>query len=371
MKNNTLKTGIICFISALLGAGCLFGGMYFFPTSFGKVITETVEKTVETRNVTVNDTGIAEAVDKIYDAVVVVKNYQKQELYSTGTGFVYEIDGNIAYILTNHHVIEGGNDIYVQFTDGTSVQSKLVGSDKYADIAVLSMEANDSVKIASIGSSENIRVGDTVFAVGAPLDASTYSGTVTRGIISGKNRMVSVSLSNKNVSDWVMSVLQTDAAINSGNSGGPLANANGEVIGITSLKLVNSGVEGMGFAIPIETAMEYAHKIMNGEKIERPYLGVKMLNMSDARQAYYPRLENLGVTNGVFISEVEKNSPSEKGGLKAADVIVKVDGEEVSTIAYLKYRLYQHEIGDEVTLTVYRDGSELDVKLKLTEASTD
>lgn len=371
MKNGQMKNILLCFCSAIVGAGCFFGGMYFFPNSFGKVITETVEKTVETRNVTINDTGIAEAVDKIYDAVVVVKNYQKKELYSTGTGFVYEVDGNTAYILTNHHVIDGGDEVYVQFTDGTSVKTKVVGSDKYADIGVLSIEANDSVKVASLGSSEESRVGDTVFAVGAPLDATTYSGTVTRGIISGKNRMVSVSLSNKNMSDWVMSVLQTDAAINSGNSGGPLSNANGEVIGVTSLKLVNSGVEGMGFAIPIETAMEYAHKIMRGEKIERPYLGVSMTNLSEAKQLYYPRLENIEISSGIFISKVEKDSPAEVAGLKPLDVIIKVDGEEVSSVAYLKYRLYQHEVGEEVTLTVYRDGEEVDLRVKLTEASTD
>ena len=107
MKKETLKSILLCMVSAVFGAGCLFGGMYFFPDSFGKVITETVEKTVETRNVTIHDTGIAEAVDKIYDAVLVVKNYKNKELYSTGTGFVYEIDGDRAYILTNHHVIEG------------------------------------------------------------------------------------------------------------------------------------------------------------------------------------------------------------------------------------------------------------------------
>lgn len=371
MKNEKLKSAFLCFVSAVIGAGCFFGGMYFFPNSFGKVVTETVEKTVETRNVTINDTGIAEAVDKIYDAVVVVQTYKKKELYSTGTGFVYEVDGNTAYILTNHHVIESGDEIFVQFTDGNTVKTTVVGSDKYADIAVLSIDANDSVKIASIGSSEDLRVGDTVFAVGAPLDASTYSGTVTRGIISGKNRMVSVSLNSQNVSDWVMSVLQTDAAINSGNSGGPLSNANGEVIGITSLKLVNSGVEGMGFAIPIETAMEYAHKIMKGEKIERPYLGVSMLDLTTARQQYYPRLENLGVSTGVFIPEIVKGGPAEKAGLKVADVITKVDGEDISSMAYFRYCLYQHKVGDDMVLTVYRDGNELDITVKLTESSSD
>lgn len=367
MKKDTIKNIIICIISGLVGAGILFLGLYFFPGTFSKVITETVE----TRNVNITDTGIAEAVDKIYDAVVVVKTYKNKELYSTGTGFVYEIDGKKAHILTNHHVISDGDEVYVQFTDNSSVKVDVIGSDKYADIAVLGMDANDSVKVASIGKSSEERIGNTVFAVGAPLDASTYSGTVTRGIISGKNRLVSVSLSNSNTTDWVMSVLQTDAAINSGNSGGPLANGNGEVIGITSLKLVNSGVEGMGFAIPIETAMEYAKKIVSGETISRPYLGVSMSNLSDARYALYPRLENLEITQGVYISQVEKDSPASLAGVKVGDIITKIDGESVPSLAYLRYLLYQHDIGDEITLTVYRDGKEQDIIIKLTVASKD
>ncbi len=367
MKNNNKKYVICSVIAALLGAGVMFLGIYFFPEPFSKVITETVEK----KDVTITDTGIAEAVDKIYDAVVVVKTYQKHKLYSTGTGFVYEIDGKTAYILTNNHVIESGDEVHVQFTDGSSEEVEIVGSDKYADIAVLSMTANDSVKVAEIGSSEVVRVGDTVFAVGAPLDATTYSGTVTRGIISGKNRMVSVSLSNSSTSDWVMSVLQTDAAINSGNSGGPLANGNGQVIGITSLKLVNSGVEGMGFAIPIETAMKYASKIVAGEKIERPYLGVSMSNLADARYALYPRLEDIGIEEGVYISQVEKGSPAATAGIATGDVIVEVDGEEVSSLAYLRYHLYQHEVGDDMHIVVYRNGKNVDITVKLSKASSE
>lgn len=366
-KNDNLKKAILCFASALVGAGGLFLLIYFFPAPFSKVITEQVE----TKNVNITDNGIAEAVDKLYDAVVVVKTYVNKELYSTGTGFVYEVDGNKAYILTNNHVIEKGDEVYIEFTDGNVVKTEIVGSDKYADIAVLKIDANDSVKVASIGSSENARVGDTVFTVGAPLDSATYSGTVTRGILSGKNRLVSVSLSGNNTTDWVMSVLQTDAAINSGNSGGPLANANGEVIGINSLKLSTEGVEGMGFSIPIETAMDYAKKIVNGEKIERPYLGVSMLNLSDARYHYYPKLENLGVNSGVYIQSVEKGSPAESAGLKVGDVITKVDGKVATSLAYLKYMLYQHDVGDDFQVSVQRDGKEQNLTIKLTIASKD
>lgn len=364
MRNETWKKIGMCTLSALLGAGIFFLIMYFYPDTFSKVITETVE----TKNVNITDTGIAEAVNKVYDAVVVVKTYKNKELYSTGTGFVYEIDDGTAYILTNHHVVESGEEVYIQFTDGNTEKVNIIGSDKYADIAVLSIKANNSVKVASIGSSEDIRIGDTVFAVGAPLDASTYSGTVTRGIISGKNRLVSVSLTNSYTSDWVMSVLQTDAAINSGNSGGPLSNGNGEVIGITSLKLVNDGVEGMGFAIPIETAMDYAKKIVNGDKIERPYLGVSMANLSDAQYAF-PLLRNLDITHGVYISKVEDKSPASNAGMQAGDIILAIDNDEVPSVAYLRYLLYQHDIGDEISVKINRNGEEKLLTIKLNVAS--
>ena len=249
-KRNDGKYWLIAVVMFFLGAGGLYLLMYFFPEPFIKTVSEQVE----TRNVSIVDNGISEAVDKIYDAVVVVRTYIKKQLYATGTGFVYKTDNDNAYILTNNHVIEKGDSIFVEFTNGNLV----AGKDAYSDIAVLSVSKKEADKVASIGSSENAKIGDTVFSVGAPLDADSYSGTVTRGILSGKNRLVGVSLSNSTTNDMMMSVLQTDAAINSGNSGGPLVNANGEVIGITSLKLASTGVEGMGFAIPIETAMNFA-----------------------------------------------------------------------------------------------------------------
>ena len=224
-KNNDGKIWLVAIVMFFLGAGGLYLLLYFFPEPFVKTISEQVE----TRNVTINDSGLSEAVDKIYDAVVVVKTYQNKNLYATGTGFVYKDENNLAYILTNNHVIEKGDSIFIETTTGKAIETKVAGKDVYSDIAVLTVDSKEIDKVASIGSSENAKIGDTVFTVGAPLDADSYSGTVTRGIVSGKNRLVGVSLSNSSSSDMMMSVLQTDAAINSGNSGGPLVNANGEV----------------------------------------------------------------------------------------------------------------------------------------------
>lgn len=352
-KEKNVSQKIITYI-IIFFVGCLamYAIIYFFPTS----ITESVIK--EDKKVTITDTGIAEAVSKIYDAVVVVSTYSNDRYIASGTGFVYKQDGNTYYLLTNYHVIEDGNHVTVTFTNGSIVETEIVGFDKYQDIAVLSIESKEEYQVAEIGNNEETRVGDTAFAVGAPLD-NAYSWTVTRGIISGKDRMVEVSLDSSNTSDYVMKTLQTDAAINSGNSGGPLCNANGEVIGITSLKLVSDGVEGMGFAIPIEDAISKAEEIINGEVANYPYLGVTMLDFSNSYfTQYYSIIRNSGLDSGVIVTSVEKNSPAENGGMKANDIIVAIEGKEVTSTAYLKYYLYQQKIGDKIKITVNRDGKE-------------
>lgn len=370
-KTSNKKIILVGIAMFFIGAIGLYLLIYFFPDPFMKTITE--ER--EVRNVTVTDTGIADAVEKIYDAVVVVKTYRDGSLYATGTGFVYKEDGDTAYILTNNHVIEDGDEIYVEFTDGSNVITTVEGADVYSDIAVLSLSSEHVTTVAQIGSSEDARVGDTVFTVGAPIDSSTYSGTVTRGILSGKNRLVSVSTTNNSTSDMMMSVLQTDAAINSGNSGGPLANANGEVIGITSLKLssgssTSASIEGMGFAIPIETALNYAEKLEQGETIVRPQLGITMSNLSDAIYRHYSELRNIDIDSGVYVEEVSSGSPAEKGGLKVGDIIISADGEDVPNLAYLRYLLYNHDVGDTMSLTVYRNGDKVDLTITLDQSAS-
>lgn len=355
------KKNIVSYIMVLfIGALIMYAVVYFFPTS----ITENVTKLE--KDVTVTDTGIADAVEKVYDSVVIVSTYKDNVYSASGTGFVYQKEDNKYYILTNHHVIDGGNKVTVTFTDGKVLETKVVGSDQYADIAVLSLETNEDVKIASIGKSESTRVGDTAFAVGAPLD-SAYSWTVTRGIVSGKDRMVEVSLDKSSQNDYVMKVLQTDAAINSGNSGGPLCNSNGEVIGITSLKLVSSGVEGMGFAIPIESAIKKAEQIIKGETANYPYIGISMLDLSKAYYSYqyYDLIKESNLSSGVIVVDVEKGSPASKAGLKSNDIITNINGEEVKNVAYLRYYLYQNNINDEIKLTIFRDGKKQDITVKL------
>lgn len=366
-QNKQRRSLVNYLIVFFVGCLAMYAVVYLFPTSVTKNVTK-LEK-----DVTVTDTGIADAVEKVYNAVVIVSTYKDDAYIASGTGFVYKKDGNKYYILTNHHVIDGGNKVTITFTDGKVVETKVVGSDQYSDIAVLSMESKDELTVASLGKNDNSRVGDTTFAVGAPLD-SAYSWTVTRGILSGKDRLVEVSLNNSRNNDYIMKVLQTDAAINSGNSGGPLCNSNGEVIGITSLKLVSSGVEGMGFAIPIEDATSKAEQIINGENVSYPYIGISMLDVAKVYTSYqYAELiQKSGVSSGVIVASVEKGSPASKGKLETNDIITKIDGKDVKNVAYLRYYLYQYKVGDTIIITVNRDGKtkELSVTLASNKQTT-
>ena len=361
-KKSYLKNGIILIVVFFVGMASMYGIIYKFPT----ITTETITKLQ--KDVTVTDSGIADAVEKLYDAVVVVNTYVNGKAYASGSGFVYKTEGDKAYILTNNHVINGADDVYVTFTDGDIVKTEIVGGDLYADIAVLAVPKEQADTIASIGKSETLRLGDTVFAIGAPI-TSAYSWSVTRGIVSGKDRLVEVQIPNSNSNaTMVVNTLQTDTAINSGNSGGPLANANGEVIGITSIKLATSTIEGMSFAIPIEEALNISEQLIKGNSVERPYLGIYMLDVTNAYyyREYYNLINEANITKGVVVTEVEDKYSASLAGIQKNDIITKIDGNEISSSAYLRYYLFKHQAGDTMNVTIIRNNKEIDIKVKLT-----
>ena len=350
MKKNKTLNIILIIIAFVVGAGGMYALVNYAPKSVQTIVNKSEKE------VTITDTGIADSVEKLYDAVVVVGSYKNGVLASSGTGFVYEEDDKYAYILTNSHVVDGASSVKVKFTNNNIENVELVGNDSYSDIAVLKIDKSKVLKVASIGKTTDMRVGDTVFAIGAPLN-DEYSWTVTRGILSGKDRLVDVSTTNSNAtSDWVMSVMQTDASINSGNSGGPLANANGEVIGITNMKLVSTGVEGIGFAIPIEDAVNYATQLRNGGKIERPFLGVSMLNSSDTYNLSRYRISIPENVEGAVVIEAQAKSPADSAGLKTGDIITKIEDYDVSSVSRLKYYLYKYKPGDTVKISYVRNG---------------
>lgn len=323
-----------------------------------------IEKTVSEISITENNT-IKSSINKIYDAVVYIENYKGDKLQGTGTGFVYKKDKEKGYIITNHHVIENTNKVIIVTTDGKEVEATLLGSDEYADIAVLSVPLENVLKVAEIGKSTEAELGDTLFTVGSPLGRD-YMGTVTKGILSGKNRTVEVSLTN---GAFVMDVLQTDAAINPGNSGGPLVDINGQVIGVNSLKLVQDEIEGMGFAIPIEVATSVAEKIEKDGKVIRPLLGVEMIDVTDTWTLYRNNIHvDSSIKQGVVIANVTKGSAADKAGLKAGDVVIEVEEEEIESIAYFRYSLYKHDVGDTIELKINRNNKEKTIKVKLDQS---
>lgn len=344
IKSSKSTNGIVYIILTFCVCLCLFGGFYEFYLKH--LVIETT-KTI--KDVTITDTGIADAVEKVYDSVVTVKTYVRNQLYSTGSGFVFKVDNKYGYILTNYHVISGGNEVSVVFTNNKDEKVTIVGYDEYSDIAVLAVDKSLVLATAQIGSSKDMRVGDTTFAVGTPVDSSVYSWSVTRGILSGKDRLVQSD-------NYVMSVLQTDTAINSGNSGGPLCNSNGEVIGITNMKLASSQIEGMGFAIPIEDAVKNAETIISGKKISRPYLGISIYDSN----SYFNN------NSGVYVESVEKNGAADKAGIKSGDKILKVNDVEITNTSYFRYQLYKYDIGDKIKITIERNGNEKTLTITLT-----
>ncbi len=347
---------VLSFISGTIGS-------YLVITSLN-VIGKNIIRNVS--QVEFTETSIADSVDKVIDAVVVVTAYQNGDEVSTGTGFVYKKSNEVGYILTNNHVVSDADTVKVIFEDNSEADATIVGSETYCDIAVLSVPVANVLDVAQIGNSEDMRVGDTVFTIGSPM-GTDYSGTVTKGILSGRDRLVEVSFSGS-TSDYYMKVLQTDAAINPGNSGGPLLNINGEVIGINSLKLVEDTIEGMGFAIPIEDAIYYANILETGATVKRPYLGISMLDITDTYNLWQSGVTiPTGVDEGIVIIEVEAGSPAEKGGLKKGDVVLSIGGEKTVTVAELRYELYKHEPGEKIELEYYRDGKENKTTITLVE----
>lgn len=345
---------ILCIVLSLISGGL---GAYLMISTKQNTTTTTNGITTSTAKLTETN-SISDAVSKVYDAVVVVEVYNNNQLASTGTGFVYKKANGKAYLMTNNHVISGGKTVKVLFQNGDELEATTVGSDTYSDIAVLSVKDSDKIVAATTGASDKSKVGDTVFTVGSP-EGSDYAGTVTKGILSAKDRLVEVALSNSQTSDYYMQVLQTDAAINPGNSGGPLCNTNGEVIGITNMKLVDDTVEGMGFAIPIEDALKVAEVLEKDGKVSRPYIGISMLDLSNSYYLWQSGImvpEN--VDSGVAVVKVESNSPSDKAGIKKGDIITKLAGKDTKSLAEFRYELYKHSPNDSIEVTYIRDGKE-------------
>ena len=279
---------------------------------------------------------------------------QNQVESGAGSGVVISSDG---YILTCAHVVSGASNITVTIGD-TDYPATVVGEDDTSDVAVLKIDATDLTP-ATVGNSDSLAVGESVLAVGNPL--GELGGTVTSGIVSALNRSVSIQGSS---SVNTMSLIQMDASVSPGNSGGGLFNMNGELVGIVNAKSSDSDAEGLGFAIPVNDAVKVAQELLeNGYVTGRPYLGISYYAVTDAQTA-----AQLGVNAyGVYIVEVVKGGPADKAGLQAGDRIVSVDGSEVATQSDLGTLMQDHKAGDTIEITVARGGQMQTVNVTLGE----
>lgn len=274
---------------------------------------------------------------------------------AAGSGVIISKDG---YIITNNHVVEGATSITVKTSDGTEYAATLVGTDSKSDIGVIKVEA-DNLTPATIGDSSTISVGDTAVVIGNPL--GTLGGTVTNGIISATDREISIN-------NETMNLIQTNAAINSGNSGGGMFDANGNLIGIVNAKdsgTTSSGttIEGLGFAIPINDAMNVAKQLIeSGQVTDRPTIGVTLQTITKDYGNYKA---------GLYIADVSKGSGAEAAGLQPGDQIVGADGTEIASYTELSKILRNKHVGDILTLTIVRDGEQMDVDVTLTGALTE
>lgn len=283
----------------------------------------------------------------------------------TGSGVIYKKADGKAYIITNNHVVEGASKLTVSLSNGKEVEGKLLGSDSLTDLAVVEISAEHVEKVASFGDSSSLKAGESVIAIGNPL-GKDLSRTVTQGIISGVDRTVSVDTS---AGQTEMNVIQTDAAINPGNSGGALLNTKGEVIGINSMKISESGVEGIGFAIPSNDVKPIAEELMSKGKIERPFIGIGMMDLEQVPENYQTGTLGLSgsqLNKGVYIRQVASGSPADKAGLKENDVIVSFNGKETDTGSALRNLLYNDaKIGDTVKVTLIRNGKTMTKQMTL------
>jgi len=314
---------------------------------------------------------VARAIAQVYDAVVSIVMESEDEItdwndtYAIGSGIVFRKQGDTAYVVTNHHVASAAEKLEIVLPNGVRKKAEVIGSDAISDLAVLKTDAEGISKVAVFGRSSDLQVGETAIAIGNPLGLG-YAHTTTQGIISASElRSIPVSLSGNGILDWEMEVIQTDAAINSGNSGGALINIRGEVIGINTMKIAWFGVEGLGFAIPIDQAAPVIEELVEKGRVSRPYLGITAVSVAD-----YTDREPLDlpkdVEAGVVIMSVD--GPAKQARLRAYDVIVKLDETRIDDMIDLRKYLYtQKKIGDPIVVTVYRNGRERTYDLVLGE----
>lgn len=378
------RSVVFPFVSGILGATLVVGVCFGVPNIKNKLIetkssngsTSTITSSTVSNVVNTSDySGTAiNVANKVLPSIVGIKvEYEVNSIFyrqastatATGSGIIISDDG---YILTNNHIVDtsssnsnGYNSYYsvsesnkvtvTLYGDSTEYEATIVGTDSQTDLAVIKIDKT-GLTPAELGDSDKVQVGEFAMAIGNPLGLDT---SVTCGVISATNREITDS-DNK-----TYTLIQTDAAINSGNSGGALVNADGKVIGLNTLKISSTGVEGMGFAIPINSTIDIYQQLIEYNKVKRPYIGISGVDL-DEKTASANKL-----VQGIYVKSIDEFSAAEKAGIKIGDVIVGADGKEIKTMDELNNIKNSHQIGDALTIKVNRNGKELDLTVTLQE----
>lgn len=345
--------------------------------------TQQVENISGVENVSsVFTSDVTEVVDATSAAVVGVTNLQsgqqspftqsssgEPQEAGAGSGVIYKKEGDSAYIVTNNHVVEGAEQVTVTLSDGTEIAAEVLGTDIWTDLAVLKTASDEIEAVAEFGDSSVLKAGEPVIAIGNPLGLQ-FSGSVTTGVISGTERSIPIDINKDGTEDWQAEVLQTDAAINPGNSGGALINSQGQLIGINSMKIAQDAVEGIGLAIPINSAVPVIEDLETKGEVERPALGVSILDLESVPAPMRASELNLpaDVEEGVVVEGVAEGSGAETAGLQQGDVIVEMGGDQISSVLELRQYLYTKvEVGDSLSINFYRGAELLEAEVQLTE----
>ena len=379
VKSSKVKGVISTVLAGVIGSALTITALPYLPNTNEEapkaIVSEdnSVAETSAKLNVQqVSANSIADMVEQASKAIVgIVNKQQKSNRFNqtneavnagTGSGVIFKKTGDAAYIVTNNHVIENANEIEVSLHDGKKVKAELIGTDPLTDIAVLKISGEVDVETLPFGDSALLRAGDQVLAIGNPLGLD-LSRTVTQGIVSAVDRTIAVSTS---AGEWDLEVIQTDAAINPGNSGGALINASGELVGINSLKISESGVEGLGFAIPINEVQTIINELIENGQVIRPYLGVGLASFEEL-PSFYLQNNPENVKQGAIVTNIDPNSAAAKAGLKEEDILVSIGGNEIANANDLRKYLYtKYAIGDKVKIEFYRQGKLETVEVTLT-----
>ena len=357
-NTNTLLILLVALIGGVIGS--LVTSVFVNNDSDVKQVINGITNKYE---IVETDSPVVAIAAKVSPSVVGIKVTYSYEIFrgfsteteGEGSGIIYSEDG---YIVTNYHVIEEAIDdekakVEVALAGSEEwIEAKIIGHDEITDLAVIKIEKK-GLQAADFGTSTDLKVGDIAVAIGNPL-GSEFAGTVTSGVVSALNRSITTD-------GRTYKLIQTDAAINTGNSGGALANSKGEVIGINTVKIVATGVEGIGFAIPSDEAVPIIKELIENKKISRPNICIAGINVTEQIAKAY------NMTVGIYVSEVLEGGPAEKAGFKPGDIIIKAEGKQIKTMEELNVIKYKYKIGDTFKVTVLRDSKEVELSVVLGE----